>query len=748
MFNRLPRRFRRRKFNTRAGFNSYFEERKTCEYLMNLIHSRFLSSETEGLFNFAITAIGEKTIFNIIKRKYPKLFATKDIKRRIKDKDLDEGDIILSPFKGMVRKLDSECLNEIIQPKDMKNLLVKDIADLLSKRLAKLSSCHEHEIETRFSTLQKTFSLTNEELEIVSFYYLKEICPLINNFFGDDVTTEDGIIDFSVVSVFSNYGDALLGLERASFLDAVAKGNLFKAEVIIRENHVNSIQISSWCADYLAGLRNVDLASEFFTMNNDEALLVSDFDVSEDNLMVLDTLFKNRSRQNILFYGATGTGKSSFARSLAKHCGKELLAVKIPEADEHKDRLSAIFATVNIADKNNSVILVDEADEVLNSCKSFFFESKTNKSWINQFLESHEKKVIWITNRSGEIDPSTMRRFSFSMEFKKVNRKNRLKVLKYEIRKKGIRDYFSEEELNEICRTYNVDAGGIVNAISALQITGEIDKDNALKKIRTILKNHEKATGGNRSGVHKEREFDSYTIDGLNTSHNLTDVVSAMQGLENRSGVKNMSIALLLYGMPGTGKSEFIYYLGNVLGKEVLLKRASDIQSMWVGETEKSIADAFAEAQETNSILFFDEADTFLFPRKSAHHSWEISFTNELLTQMESYKGIVAFATNDMEGLDHAAIRRFKFKIEFKPLTPEGNLHFYNSLLKGLLPDRSLSNAEITSLKHIKNLTPGDFAVVKDQISFMEVSAITHKIMIEALANEVRYKKAVKRIGF
>lgn len=59
-----------------------------------------------------------------------------------------------------------------------------------------------------------------------------------------------------------------------------------------------------------------------------------------------------------------------------------------------------------------------------------------------------------------------------------------------------------------------------------------------------------------------------------------------------------------------------------------------------------------------------------------------------------------------------------------------------------------MSEEEIAAIKGIKNLTPGDFAVVKDQLSFMEPSAITHKLMTEALANEVRYKKGVKEMGF
>jgi len=167
-----------------------------------------------------------------------------------------------------------------------------------------------------------------------------------------EVALGGAVADFGGISIFRNYGDILLGLGRGDFLNSVAKGNLFKAE-IVEKNRDNEIGITTWCADYISGLSEADLSLQFFTKDNDEALIVSDFDVSEDNLMVLDTLLKSNGRQNILFYGAAGTGKTSFARSLAKRYGKGLFTVKTPETDEHKERLSAIFATVNIADKDN-----------------------------------------------------------------------------------------------------------------------------------------------------------------------------------------------------------------------------------------------------------------------------------------------------------------------------------------------------------------------------------------------------------
>lgn len=707
---------RRHRHSSKNAFNSCFEEKKILEYLKNLITSKFLNSKTEGLFSFAMAALGLKTVVGLIKKNYPEIAKSDSFKEAL--------------------EVITFTLTEEIPPQIMKSLLKNDILSLISKRLNALSTLRDAEMDIRLSMLQKTFGLTKEEIEIISFYYLNESSGILEGCLSDSVS------DFSRISVFRDNGDILLGLNRGAFLDTLAKTTLFKAAIINKESIGSSLSITSWCVDYLCGLSKTDLSNEFFSLENDETLEISDFNIPEDDLLVLDTLLKSNSRQNLLLYGAPGTGKSSFARSLAKKYGKELFNVKTPETDEHKERLRAIFATVTLADKDSSLILVDEADEVINSSRSRYFESKTNKSWINQFLESHDKKVVWITNRSSEIEISTMRRFSFSLEFKKIDNKNRLKVIKYELKKKGMEGYLSDEELSELCNTYSVDAGGIVNAISTLNITDATDKEMALRKIRSVLKSHEKATGGKKGANQKERGFDSYSLDGLNTSRNLCEIITSLKSEENQRVIKNASAALLLYGMPGTGKSEFVYYLGNALGKEVLLKRSSDILSKFVGEAEENTAKAFAEAQESNNILFFDEADTFLFPRKSARHSWEISFTNEILTQLESFKGIVVFATNDMEGLDHAALRRFKFKIEFRPLKPEGILHFYNKLLHHLVPgENDLSEGEIVQIKNISGLTPGDFAVVKDQFMLVDSSAVTHEKLIAALRGEVIYKK-------
>jgi hypothetical protein len=89
-------------------------------------------------------------------------------------------------------------------------------------------------------------------------------------------------------------------------------------------------------------------------------------------------------------------------------------------------------------------------------------------------------------------------------------------------------------------------------------------------------------------------------------------------------------------------------------------------------------------------------------------------------------------------------------EIKFKPLTPRGGIEIYRTVLSPLVPGgRNLSANEQLQLQGIKNLTIGDFAVVRDQHMFLDKNDIIHTMLINALINEVRYKQSDKEeIGF
>ena len=126
------------------------------------------------------------------------------------------------------------------------------------------------------------------------------------------------------------------------------------------------------------------------------------------------------------------------------------------------------------------------------------------------------------------------------------------------------------------------------------------------------------------------------------------------------------------------------------------------------------------------TVLGLDEADTFLFSRERAVRSREISFTNEFLTRMERFRGILICTTNRMTDLDQASIRRFNQKIRFDYLTPEGNRIFYERFLQGMI-SQPLPPAEKALLIAQPFLAPGDFKVVRDRFAFEPAEALTHE---------------------
>ena len=194
-----------------------------------------------------------------------------------------------------------------------------------------------------------------------------------------------------------------------------------------------------------------------------------------------------------------------------------------------------------------------------------------------------------------------------------------------------------------------------------------------------------------------------------------------------QSGKLNFS--LCLYGEPGTGKSLYARYLAKEIGCEVILKRASDLMSKWVGETEQNIADAFAEAKAKKAMLIFDEADSFLQNRQNSNASWEVTQVNEMLTWMESHEYPFVCTTNLLGTLDEASLRRFTFKINFDFLSTEqvnqAIEHFFN-----------IKNANV----NIKGLTTGDFATVKKKTDFLGISELNE--IVKMLQDEVKVKKS------
>ena len=127
-------------------------------------------------------------------------------------------------------------------------------------------------------------------------------------------------------------------------------------------------------------------------------------------------------------------------------------------------------------------------------------------------------------------------------------------------------------------------------------------------------------------------------------------------------------LSMLFAGPPGTGKTMAAQVVTNQLHMQMYKIQLSQIVSKYIGETEKNLRQVFTEAKNANCILFFDEMDALFGKRsevKDSHDRHANIETAYLLQQMEEYDGVVLMATNLLQNIDEAFMRRINFVITF-----------------------------------------------------------------------------------
>lgn len=133
------------------------------------------------------------------------------------------------------------------------------------------------------------------------------------------------------------------------------------------------------------------------------------------------------------------------------------------------------------------------------------------------------------------------------------------------------------------------------------------------------------------------------------------------------------SVSALFSGPPGTGKTMAVHVMAGILGLEMFKVDLSQIVDKYIGETEKRLDEVFRRAEQSNMILFFDEADAIIGKRsetKEAKDKYANTEVAYLLQRMEEYDGIVILATNYSQNIDAAFMRRIRFTVHF-PLPDE-----------------------------------------------------------------------------
>jgi len=392
-----------------------------------------------------------------------------------------------------------------------------------------------------------------------------------------------------------------------------------------------------------------------------------------------------------------------------------------------------------LASTTGNLLLFDEVEDVFRRYGEEEGPDRNRstliKGWINKTLEENPVPALWVTNDADAIDTAFIRRFDYVLEVGVPPRSVRAKVLD---------GYLSQLAVNPTWKAAMAEHERLVPAVveRAAKVVATVCKADprldASQALSRVIGNTLEAMGAPRASRGALPMLVDYRPDLLCTD---CDLAMVKDGLMTQGQGR-----LCFFGPPGTGKTAFGRHLAETLDRPLLVKRASDLQSKWVGETEQNLARMFQEAMAERAVLLLDEADSFLQDRKGAQRSWEVSQVNELLTQMEGFEGIFIASTNLMDSLDGAALRRFDLKIHFDYLKADQSWAMFQDTARRL--GLEAEPGARAALIDLSLLTPGDFANVIRQARLRRIASAAD--LVARLAAECAAKPEGRRnrIGF
>jgi ATP-dependent 26S proteasome regulatory subunit len=473
---------------------------------------------------------------------------------------------------------------------------------------------------------------------------------------------------------------------------------------------------------------------------------------------------------HLLVSGAPGLGKTEWVRALLTDAQTQAMELAVLLQDgtplSGEERLSHLRLAMSLLRNTaRGVIVFDEADDVFRGSDEFADGDKqavtmvNHRASLNRLIEDSQVPVIWIMNHPDVLDAAVLRRFDTVIAFDRVPRSVRLSLL-------SARGDWGTEQIR-LWADIPTLTPALIDRLAVVQERAQaagqtMDADLCSHWLRHRLPG--KATrhlgparqspgGPGSSGGPGHRLWQAQYV---NASEDLLALAHGIRGVG--------SARILLYGPPGTGKTAYVHALARMLDRPLSEQRASDLLSPFVGETEQRISHAFESALDEDAVLFIDEADSLLANRERAGRHWEVSQVNEMLENLGDFQGVLVLATNRMEALDGAVLRRMDAKIRFDALTPQQARASFAALCQQL--GLRYQECDAQEVARLQGLTPGDFACVARRLAFAPLgreqacasaasssssasSSSPASALVALLAEEVRLKAQGRQpIGF
>ena len=627
--------------------------------------------------------------------------------------------------------------NDCLRP-----IIVQMIENCVKEKLAKGCSPDDGALQRVFE-LKRLFHLSDEAVELVLYLWLRNHQRLYLRL--ESIRVEDGeTFDPNERGGFSRVA-LLTGLDAATLQGLCSRESpLLKFQLVQMEESFRNadlrikrkeLYLADDVSNYLYGFSDMSRIMDFKPAAKPCVLYAQIVKTNPQASFVLQMLKSHQkgSPLNILFYGRERTGKTELAKAIAQELNIALLSVGLGEESMNEEsllqtRLRSMLLADWECERSGGIILMDEADLVLN---------KAEKGLLNIIFENLKTPVIWITNNIAMIENSTRRRFDYSMEFFSFSKSERIAIWQSVLKTQQAESMMRSEDVECVAKEIPVMAGSATLAVRLAQRMQAQDM-SPLNVVREVASSHAKLLG--ISTLPQESRSD-YNLDCVRISsgdiRNIDYVVPMLRNFDARwkdskATGRRENLNIFLYGPPGTGKSAFAKHVAHdILGREIIVKRASDILGCHVGESEHNVSAMFREAERSDAILFIDEADSFFENRGNAKNHWEVTLVNEFICQMDSFNGMLIAATNYENVLDWAVRRRFQLKLAFDYMDLPQISRTWTAFFGGHCPKEIL---------RCDNVAISDFQNVRRKLEYVPDELRTKELILQNMLEELANK--------
>ena len=565
--------------------------------------------------------------------------------------------------------------------------LREDLAQLEKQIDEKKGESLRQGTELRLEWLGDRFTLTSVDKDILLFCLLPEFDLKYERLFGyiqDDVTKRRPTIALALDLLCTSFEDRLAARQSLSQHAPLIKYHLISLHDDTPGKHAplltKSLKLDDRIRDYLLGFDEINANLLPFVHRIAPQRRLEDIILTDSiraRLVHLTDAHKDGSHLIWYFYGPEGTGKRSTAEALCHRLGTGLLIADV----KLMPQVSLPFETITRllcreAMLQDAIIYWKDFDTLLDDDSSLQLRTAMAEIGQNPGLVFLSGGRVWDARHSWGS------KLFIPVEFPipDYGQRQQLWLTFLDGQAKA-----AEPAVGSLASKFRLSGGQILEAgslarnLALWRDSGSVTGDDLHRACRQV---------SNQKLIQLARKVKPRYIwadivlpkDQLEQLREICNYVKYHHlvygewGFEHKLSL-GKGLNMLFAGPSGTGKTMAAEIMANELGLDLYKIDLATVVSKYIGETEKNLDRIFKEAQDSNSILFFDEADAIFGKRSEVRDSHDRYANIEiayLLQKMEEYQGIVILATNLRKNLDEAFARRMHFSVEF-PFPEEEN---------------------------------------------------------------------------